>query len=246
MPEGMEALAEFTLVLQDIATLNVEPTDGATVPANQSPPILVTLWVNQTPATLYIDISKDGEVPKSMRAFVGQSVVWRNYDPSGTPHQVIRCNKTPVADSPIPKDGSSPPELLDKGQPQKFSIDNVSKNTTEIWVTPITNKTELPSLMFPVYRVLTPQGKVELQTRLFNGTSASKITWDQWMEWTTPYQGQRTAAKPGAASTTGAGRTAAPNRPGEPTPEIVTASKYVPPENPNKTKSPDNSSGQTP
>jgi hypothetical protein len=45
-PDGTEGLAGFTLVLQDIATLLVSTPDN-TMPANVSPPLLVTLWVVQ-------------------------------------------------------------------------------------------------------------------------------------------------------------------------------------------------------
>jgi hypothetical protein len=49
MREGVEGLAQFILVLQDIATLMVAPTDGSR-PANITPPVLVTLWeVQRTP-----------------------------------------------------------------------------------------------------------------------------------------------------------------------------------------------------
>jgi hypothetical protein len=48
MPEGIDGLAEFTLVLQDIATLDVAPSDG-TPPANITPQLFVTLWATEPP-----------------------------------------------------------------------------------------------------------------------------------------------------------------------------------------------------
>jgi hypothetical protein len=77
-PEGMGGLAEFTLVLQDIATQNVEPLDGTTVPANQAPPIIVTLWVYQMPA-VPITISRGG-TPTSATVAAGQAVAFQSGD----------------------------------------------------------------------------------------------------------------------------------------------------------------------
>ncbi len=120
MPEGMEGLAEFTLVLQDIATLDVAPSDAAVRPANLTPPLIVTIWVEQV-------------IPK------------------------------PLGDSS-----------------QKDTV-----------------------LAFRVDRVIRPECKAIIESRIAqmrHSNDPVRISWAEWMEWTTPYQGQPTAAKPGAPS----------------------------------------------
>jgi plastocyanin len=111
MPEGMQGLSEFTLVLQDIATLNVAPTDGSSLPANISPPLLVTLWVYQTVLSdpkgscagtpdITIDIvNNNGTIEYQQNNIkvdnvivtVGQTVAWRNKDPN-TSHSATNQN----------------------------------------------------------------------------------------------------------------------------------------------------------
>ena len=87
MPDGMEGLSGFTLVLQDIATLAVTPSDNGQ-PANRTPPLLVTLWVTQNALPpVFVNIEKekqkDGTTalvlkPKDVVVGVGQYVVWQN------------------------------------------------------------------------------------------------------------------------------------------------------------------------
>ena len=100
--EGLQGLAGFTLVLQDIATLNVTPGDTS-VPSQYRPPILVTLWTTQNtlPTKFYsvsidpktgnpsaefkinpaetLDPTVDNIQPSStIRISVGDTVTWTN------------------------------------------------------------------------------------------------------------------------------------------------------------------------
>jgi hypothetical protein len=122
MPDGTEGLAEFTLVLQDIATLNYAPSDGSW-PANRTPPLLVTLWVIQ---------------------------------------------------DPFPKAG------------------------------PKAHKAYSQILMFRLDRVIRPEYKCKIEEKIQEGIKKKNvpvdISMDEWMAWTTPYQGQRAAVKPGSQS----------------------------------------------
>ncbi len=101
---GLEGLAQFTLVLQDIATLLVAPTDGSR-PANITPPKLVTLWEvqNTTADTVDIDIKsendkvvfrQEGISPKltATVVIIGQSVTWHNYDRKA--HTIVVSDKS--------------------------------------------------------------------------------------------------------------------------------------------------------
>jgi hypothetical protein len=61
---------------------------------------------------------------------------------------------------------------------------------------------------YRVDRVIKPEFKCEIERRMHAGigqtspSQAVNISWKEWMAMTTPYQGQRTAVKPGAPTIT--------------------------------------------
>jgi hypothetical protein len=227
MPEGTEGLAGFTLVLQDISTLNViDPT----APAIVSPPTLITLWVVQNTLPLpeiVINIErKDGKLqyrkegddqPKPVEVTVGQSVRWRNLDaqthtaksdkPDVFDTKDIETNASvvvPFDDDLVKRAGGStgqsiridysshPTDGNNKGQP-KSTIHLLRANSMYS-----------QTLVFRVDRVVRPEFKHKIQERL-NETIAKQtaevnISWDEWMAWTTPFQGQRSGVTPGSAT----------------------------------------------
>jgi hypothetical protein len=91
MPEGLTGLAEFTLVLQDIATLDAAPADGSR-PANITPPLLMTLWevqntlpavnvvIYRDPGSNKVVFRQEGCQEGVINVNLGQSVVWWNWD----------------------------------------------------------------------------------------------------------------------------------------------------------------------
>ena len=225
LPDGLEGLAGFTLILQDIATLLVAPTDGS-LPQNLTPPLLVTLWVveNTLPnlRTVMIDIKKVGNevvYPKSTEITVGQSVIWHNTDPDAK-HSAT--NTVPALfDTDLISSGAfSKPVLFDDTMYTNaggYTKDGLQKGKVEIdysdkTVPAIKSKIILkrnynslysPTLVFREDRVVKPQFKhtIEEKIRAQTNLQAAQlvdITWGQWMDWTEPYQGQRTAVKPGA------------------------------------------------
>jgi hypothetical protein len=146
MPEGMEGLSEFTLVLQDIATLNVAPGDGS-LPANITPPTLVTLWVSQTVLTdakgscvladVDIDIVQNGDIIEfqqkgkkvdNIEVIVGQTVAWHNQTNTLQSATGINPNlPSPLANPQIPPLFDSGPIMM-KGEARVlFDYDIFSK-----------------------------------------------------------------------------------------------------------------------
>jgi len=253
--DGMEGLAGFTLVLQDIATLNVAPSDGS-LPANITPPLLVTLWVVQNAlpdhkdsapaspsnqkekpkADVYINIvktpagkveyRKEGDqVQRPVQVMFGQSVVWKNEDmiehtststrncdsnplfntykiePNGCYSKVIVFDDAMFAKTCGVTGGSV--KLEYESAESKGSI----KATIELSA-PATDFKSLysPTLVFRVDRVVRPEFRCKIEQRMLGQIAQSAqqpvpISWDEWMMWTTPYQGQRTSAKPGSSTT---------------------------------------------
>jgi hypothetical protein len=163
MPDGMEGLADFTLVLQDIATLNVTPPDG-TNPPTITPPLLVTLWIVQ-------NVLPDKQTSPSNGVF------------SGRGGDTLNPNKYSFNGS-FSASGAGP----DSGRGSQDLRDYYS-----------------PTLVFRLDRVIKPQFRCEVEKRMNekrlkdqNLAQPVDISWQQWMEWTTPYQGQRASVKPGA------------------------------------------------
>ncbi len=238
--EGLRGLAEFTLVLQDIATLNVAPSDS-TVPAHSAPPVLVTLWVVQnTLAPVELSVSnKDGTLlfadsghgtaSSSIDVTTGQPIVISNDTCSdlklsvtakiqgmSDPVKIVEDltvrkakneNKTAfVIDAEAFKKGrvesgaaltiSIQPEVPLKGSATLSVVDNPYKSIYS------------PTITTRLDRVVRPECRDLIDERLRDaiGTQREKdvvaIDWSDWMAMTTPYQGQRTSAKPGAASST--------------------------------------------
>lgn len=234
MPDGTEGLTGFTLVLQDIATLNVTPSDNS-MPANITPPLLVTLWVVQNalePVAPVVDINieekekgkvtyrnvKDNE-PRPIVVVVGQTVVWHNRT-SGI--QTVTSTKGLFETGAIAKGADSKQILFDQAMYSKASglpgadviLEFHSTNSVNAINPSITLSNDSlrslysPTLVFRVDRVIKPEFKCEIERRMNVGigqTSPSPpvaISWEEWMGWTTPYQGQRTSVKPGASTTT--------------------------------------------
>jgi hypothetical protein len=223
MPDGIEGLAGFTLVLQDIATLNVTPSDGS-VPPNITPPLLVTLWVVQNTLDPIVFIDVGDKPPAPVDVTVGQAVVWRNqtgqtlkvaslkksdskavFDtgdvPGGTNSKLMKFDDTLYA-------AASGPAGVKNGM-VKLDYTVAITGRPEIKST-ITLKAAMPvyspTLVFRVDRVIRPEFANQIEALISKGiqdheTGQVAITWQQWMDWTTPYQGQRTGVKPGAATT---------------------------------------------
>ncbi len=235
-PDGTEGLANFTLVLQDIATLNVAPSDNS-LPANRTPPLLVTLWVVQNavepaPADARIIITKDPTTrhlvfrsqgdsapnPGPIIVIVGQYVTWHNT----TSDQVTL--KSPVFDHDvvIDKGKRTTRIMFDQstytkagGPPNgRVAISVSSTNpagddNAQLTLTTDPSRTSYsPTLVFREDRVIKPDCKQEIERRISAGIlhkpplAPVDISWSDWMMMTTPYQGQRTSAKPGAGTTT--------------------------------------------
>jgi hypothetical protein len=232
MPDGMEGLAGFTLVLQDIATLNVAPSDNS-LPANRTPPLLATLWVVENTLEPFVVINvqtinnkvtyyRDGGTPgEIVDLTVGQSVVWRNLDDAKTHTATATIVGATLFDTVAIK-----PHAWSK--PVKFDQDlYIKAGGTLGEAVPLTyssatagdvsrpgqlslrgvNSLYSPTLVFRVDRVIRPQCKHLIEERVKEGLAnkqadAVSISWNDWMEWTTPFQGQRTSAKPGAATST--------------------------------------------
>jgi hypothetical protein len=125
MPDGIEGLAGFTLVLQDIATLNVAPPDNS-LPANRTPPLLVTLWVTQNALRpVVIDIKKEGGAihfdPTDVKVGIGQYVVWRNMTPEK------------ITVSSFKKDAKEDKKKVDAQDDKKKTDDKLFQVTIEGW-----------------------------------------------------------------------------------------------------------------
>jgi hypothetical protein len=236
MPEGLEGLAGFTLALQDIATLNVTPSDGSW-PANKTPPLLATLWVIQNTAPvvrIHITKSANGtlvcckegdQTQAPVQISVGQAVVWQNDDDH--PHTATSLlNVTSTVNG-----ASTPKPLFDTGpilpHQSKFVLFDQalyssaggkvgeaqfllyhSKATGDVMQAQIVlsggNPLYSPTLVFREDREIRPECKWMIEQKMAEGLCHQQvgvvdITPAQWMEWTKPYQGQRTAVKPGAS-----------------------------------------------
>jgi hypothetical protein len=232
MPDGLEGLAAFTLVLQDIATLLVVPPD-TTVPQNLAPPLLVTLWlVDNTlpkPEPVIINIRKIGNdviYPSEVEVHVGQSVIWQNTDPNDS-HSATSTKRKGLFDTDlIPPGAKSKPIAFDDSMFANAEgyHGNMAESLVDIEYSDKANpaikaKIKLiyapftgvysPAKIFRVDRVVKPEFKENIEAELLartrnakNPTGVVEISWEQWMAWTAPYQGQRTGVKPGAAQGT--------------------------------------------
>jgi hypothetical protein len=155
---------------------------------------------------------------------VGQYVIWRNSDsdrksthsatsqipnlfdtdaiPNGASSKAILFDDSTytAAGGYTIEDGRLPITInyADKGQP---------KTKSQIRLRPNPNKSLYsPTLVFREDRMIKPQYLTTIEERIQNGIQSQRIgqpqfveiTWKEWQEWTTPFQGQRTAAKPGA------------------------------------------------
>jgi hypothetical protein len=232
MPDGTESLAEFTLVLQDIATLNVAPSDGS-APAHLTPPLLVTLWVVQNtlqkPQPVMITIERNGDGTLGFRnadkstgaavVTVGQSVIWRNKDNKA--HSATSKIKGLFDTDKIDGLNDSKAILFDDamysaagGRPggevalsYSSTVDGDKGEGQIILKADTASNLYSQTLVFRVDRVVKPEFKEEIERRM-NRAIAQKppqpvaITWDEWMAMTTPFQGQRTSVKPGASTAT--------------------------------------------
>lgn len=228
MPDGMEGLSGFTLVLQDIATLNVAPTDNS-LPANLTPPVLVTLWsVESTqpkPSTVTITIKRVGNAliyPEKTEVTVGQSVIWQNGDSDGTSSHAATSTITGLFDtSAIAPGATSKPIVFDdamftsaggysqSGSKSSIEIEYSDKGGSGTKPKIVLKRSPYtglysPTLVFREDRVIKPCYLQEIRKRIaeqINNNPAKEvnITYAEWMEWTSPYQGQRAAAKPGAS-----------------------------------------------
>ncbi len=224
MPDGMEGLAGFTLVLQDIATLDVAPSDNST-PSDIAPPILVTLWnVESTvpkPSMKPITIIRDQNAviyPEKTDVIVGQSVIWKNSDPNASHAATSTINGLFDTTALLPGT-SSKPILFDdtmfsnaggynRPNPNDpLEIEYYDKGGSGVKAKIVLYRNQYtsiysPTLVFREDRVVKPcylrtiQELIEKQINN-NPTQPVQITYDQWLAWTLPYQGQRTAVKPG-------------------------------------------------
>jgi hypothetical protein len=87
MPDGAAGLAGFTLVLQDIATLNVAPSDLSR-PENITPLVPITLWVWENPLPVVkfnikavhgkFSYERDPVTPEPKKLLIDQPVLWCN------------------------------------------------------------------------------------------------------------------------------------------------------------------------
>jgi len=223
MPDGMEGLAGFTLVLQDIATLDVAPADGS-VPANLLPPSLVTLWVVQNtlpPLVINIEGTVNGAIvyrsegEKSQKpvevVIAGQPVVWRNKDRASHKITMIlqATSPIPVLVGDIGAGHDSRQVTFDQDAYNKaggtangslsISIrgDGVDAGTISLKGA---NQLYSPTLVFRVDRVIRPECRCLIEGKMREGLANNKpveIPWPDWMAMTTPFQGQRTGVKPG-------------------------------------------------
>ncbi|MGA2617005.1 MAG: hypothetical protein ABSF26_05290 [Thermoguttaceae bacterium] len=228
VPEGMEGLAEFTLVLQDIVTLDVAPSDG-TRPANVTPPLLVTLWVYQDtlPNVVFIDIVRTGNTAMFLKegatgpmdVAIGQSVIWRNFDETSAHTVFVRKDDKTTFSRPIQKYisqtlvPSSAPIVFDQdmyknaggadNRPALISVTDDKIEPGKIRLV-AANPWYSPTLAFRVDRVIRPECRCMIEQKMKEGISSNQvvqISWCEWMQWTTPYQGQRTSVKPGTPKT---------------------------------------------
>ncbi|HEY4308051.1 MAG TPA: hypothetical protein VGN12_01250 [Pirellulales bacterium] len=168
-PDGLTGLAEFTLVMQDISTLDVAPSDG-TPPANQTPPVLVTLWLVEPTIK---QPAPPGGLPKKLAGKVYSEGTIQN-------DRVLVDGHFSITDltNPDAKDAKA--------------IDYSAYYS--------------PTLVFRFDRVIRPECKCEIEQRLnaklwdqSDRLDAVCISWEEWMAWTTPYQGFRSSVKPGSA-----------------------------------------------
>jgi hypothetical protein len=228
LPDGLEGLAGFTLVLQDIATLNVAPTDNS-LPANLTPPVLVTLWsVKPTlpkPSTVVITVKRVGDTviyPERTAVTVGQSVVWQNSDADRKTSHAATSIITGLFDTtPIAPGASSKPILFDdamftsaggynRPDPDKpIEIEYSDKGASGVKAKIVLSRNSYtgiysPTLVFREDRVVKPCFLGQIQKRITkqinnNPTQPVQISFDDWLTWTFPYQGQRVSVKPGVA-----------------------------------------------
>ncbi len=243
MPDGTEGLADFTLVLQDIGTLNVV---DATAPANRTPPVLVTLWVVQkafptskdaAPAgagrpkeapnadVVVIPIDSDGGSiiyagNREVSVTVGQVVVWQNRDKTKA-HTATDESNLLFDSGAINAGGSfSKPVVFGdamykgaggKGEnPVRITYGSRAdgdKGSATIMLKPKTPQAKdfyPQTLVFRVDREVRPECQCEIEERMRRAmqepVSAVDITWEDWMKWTKPYQGQRSSVKPGSVT----------------------------------------------
>jgi plastocyanin len=233
MPDGMEGLAGFTLVLQDIATLNVAPQDNS-LPANITPPLLVTLWSVQSttpkPSTVIIAIKRNGKdvvYPKETEVEVGQYVIWQNVDSDGKSVHSATSRAIGLFDTDKIQNGSySQATIFDDIMYTKAGgytsegvkkdsviIEYTEKDKPDVVVSRIILKRNLytglysQTMMFREDRVIKPNCKPKIEQRIKeqiekNPSQPVNITYAEWIDWTRPYQAQRTTVKPGTPQTT--------------------------------------------
>jgi len=227
MRDGMEGLSGFTLVLQDIATLNVAPADNS-LPANVTPPVLLTLWSVQPtmpkPSTVTITIKRVGNAviyPEKTVVMVGQSVIWQNGDSDGTSLHAATSTITGLFDTtPIAPGATSKPLLFDDAMftnaggysrpdpDTQLEIAYSDKGGSGVNAKIVLKRKPFtgvysPTLVFREDRVIKPCCLGEIKKRIEeqiqnNPAEPVGITYNEWVAWTFPYQGQRTAVKPGA------------------------------------------------
>jgi hypothetical protein len=235
-PDGLEGLAGFTLVLQDIATLNVTPSDGST-PTSKTPPVLVTLWLvqNTLPHDVIVNIKTTNNVVTyraaddganrsgSIVVAIGQALVLRNND---TETHTVEISTQPATGAVVLETATIEPAasariICDQtmytkaaGKPElavrlKFKTDGVGNaDSTMVLTNDQFRSAYSPTKTFRVDREIKPGSRLDIEKKMNAGLARPapmkpvNIPWDKWMEWTTPYHGPRTSAKPGAATTT--------------------------------------------
>ena len=218
MPGGTESLSEFTLILQDIATLNVAPSDGS-LPANVAPPLYVTLWVVQgafkapeAPANANFTVQIDKLCVNGKTLNIGGHLSStpddKNKKPNTAPNtDCLSAEEKQLAPAPEPVPAPAPKEVL----PLPLQCAECPR-LPAVCSGCATDGMKLGSaysqtLVFRVDRVVRPQCRAQvehlMQKQMKRAATGERvddpvqITWAQWMAWTTPYQGQRTSVKPG-------------------------------------------------
>jgi hypothetical protein len=243
MADGLEGLAGFTLVLQDISTLLVAPTDG-TLPQNQTPPVFATLWIVENTVakldTVVIDLDPEPKGDKVTNVTVGQFVRWHNTD-KARDLSVESDVKSLFSSDTIRHGGLSKAIAFDDSMYKGAggNMDSIPNQVRISYTYAYTPKGKQPgkdqkkpkativlspdpfrslysqTLVTRMDRVVRPECICNIEQRIRDRLGAQaqralqndplepvQITWDEWMRWTVPYQGQRTAAKPGAAVST--------------------------------------------
>ena len=210
-PDGTEGLANFTLVLQDIATLNVAPSDGS-LPANRTPPLLVTFWTAQgtlpkvSDVRVTVTLNKDKAVFKLAGAqkteiplAVGETIVWRN---DTGDDQTIESVPKGIFKTNTVKSGEETPILFDQamfakagGKPAgkiEIEFDSVEKPSMSALSYKIILKDDpykplySPTLVFRNDRIINPNCRPYIEKKIAEGVSQSSPMLPvqiRWEEW---------------------------------------------------------------